>query len=572
MSEFVVSARKYRPNDWGEVIGQSNISDTLDNAIAQDKLAHAYLFCGPRGVGKTTCARIFSKKINAGEAFEVNDDFAFNIFELDAASNNSVDDIRNLTDQVRIPPQKGKYKVYIIDEVHMLTASAFNAFLKTLEEPPAHAIFILATTEKHKILPTILSRCQVYDFNRIAVLDITAHLKSIAEKENIEYEEEGLVAIAKKADGALRDALSIFDQVVSFSQGKITYKIVADNLSILDQEFYFRLSKTIVEENIQDTLLCFHEVLNQGFDPHQFILGLAEHFRNLVMASSDATAQLIETSEGVRDQYKSHVKDFTTDLILDSLSLIGKTDGSYKQSQNKRLLVELCLMQLCSLKANQKKKPNRIIEIIPPKGIPISPKIDQVIPKNVSLPNKVDVKSSEIKQFEPKKSKAEVPPIPPQKKAARPAFSISGVMNGNASGKGSNTQASAQSVLQKLDDPIDQGLMERAWKKYAYKVKQEGKETFYSTLTTQTPVLTGKNIHFTISNATQQEILDSYRQEMLEFLRADLRNHHIQLSWEVKAAEIKANLYTPTQKFNKMAESYPQLLELQKRFDLDVDF
>jgi len=583
MSEFIVSARKYRPQDWQDVVGQNSISDTLDNAINQEKLAHAYLFCGPRGVGKTTCARIFAKKINASELTDSGEDFAFNVFELDAASNNSVEDIRNLTDQVRIPPQKGQYKVYIIDEVHMLSTQAFNAFLKTLEEPPAHAIFILATTEKHKILPTILSRCQVYDFNRISVLDIAAHLKNIADKESITYEEEGLVAIAKKADGALRDALSIFDQVASFSSGNITYKEVADNLSILDHEFYFKLSEAINEENIQKSVLSFHDILNQGFDGHQFLLGLSEHLRNMIMATSTDTLKLIETSETVRQQYQDHIKDYPIAIILQALDLIGKADSDYRMSQNKRLLVELCLMQLCSLKANQKKKPYNLVEIIPPNGIPIDPDLKEVLPQGVStsnaqsevqgspqdLPNKVDVKSSELKAFKPK-------PKPPSeaKKPPKAAFSINKAMSGTYNKDVSGKQAIQENsnILEKLNEPVDQSIVENSWKKYAYQIKQRGQETFFSTLTIQKPVLTENNIHFIIANAAQKEILDSHRSEMLEFLRKDMRNHYIQLTWEMKEAEIKANLYTPAQKFNKMAENNPTLNKLKQKFDLDIDF
>ena len=333
MENFIVSARKYRPQNFNEVVGQGHVTRTLDNAIKQNHLAQALLFTGPRGVGKTTCARILAKKINAEDQQDADQDFAFNIFELDAASNNSVDDIRNLIDQVRFAPQVGKYKVYIIDEVHMLSQAAFNAFLKTLEEPPAHAIFILATTEKHKIIPTILSRCQIFDFKRITVEDIASHLKSVAAQENITAEDEALRIIAQKADGALRDALSIFDRIVSFSGDNITYKDVIDNLRILDYDYYFRTTDFILENNGAGLLNLLNEILDYGFDAHIFVAGLASHFRDLLVCHNPSTLELLEVGETTRQRYRDQAQRVRAAMLLEGLKLLTETDYRYKGSR-----------------------------------------------------------------------------------------------------------------------------------------------------------------------------------------------------------------------------------------------
>ena len=362
MENYIVSARKYRPSTFESVVGQRALTTTLKNAIATQKLAHAYLFCGPRGVGKTTCARIFAKTINCmtptadGEACNqcescvaFNEQRSYNIHELDAASNNSVDDIRQLVEQVRIPPQIGKYKVYIIDEVHMLSASAFNAFLKTLEEPPRHAIFILATTEKHKILPTILSRCQIYDFNRISVEDTVNHLSYVASKEGITAEPEALNVIAMKADGGMRDALSIFDQVVSFTGGNITYKSVIDNLNVLDYEYYFRLSDCFLENKVSDALLLFNDILNKGFDGSHFITGLSSHFRDLLVGKDPVTLPLLEVGASIRQRYQEQAQKCPLPFLYRAMKLCNECDLNYRISKNKRLLVELTLIQVAQL-------------------------------------------------------------------------------------------------------------------------------------------------------------------------------------------------------------------------------
>lgn len=353
MENFVVSARKYRPLNFEDVVGQSSITNTLEQAIKSNQLPQALLFCGPRGVGKTTCARILARKINEENGVEGDQDFAFNIFELDAASNNSVDDIRNLIDQVRIVPQIGKYRVYIIDEVHMLSTAAFNAFLKTLEEPPAHAIFILATTEKHKIIPTILSRCQIYDFKRIGVEDIKGHLKNVAEKEQVTFEDDALHLIAQKADGALRDSLSIFDRMATFTNKNLTYSSVAENLNVLDYDYYFKMTDACLENDIPQAMLQLNDILNKGFDAHLFICGLGAHFRDLLMAKTANTVSLLEVGERIKAKYLEHAQKCSAPFLFGSIEICNEADLNYKSSKNPRLTVEIALMQLASLTAEE---------------------------------------------------------------------------------------------------------------------------------------------------------------------------------------------------------------------------
>nr|WP_314246143.1 DNA polymerase III subunit gamma/tau [Capnocytophaga leadbetteri] len=356
MSQFVVSARKYRPQSFRDVVGQQAITNTLLNAIENNHLAQALLFTGPRGVGKTTCARILAKKINEQSGVTDDNDFAFNVFELDAASNNSVDDIRKLIEQVRIPPQVGNYKVYIIDEVHMLSTAAFNAFLKTLEEPPKHAIFILATTEKHKIIPTILSRCQIFDFKRITISDIREYLKYIAEQQGIEAEDEALQIIAQKADGAMRDALSIFDRVVSFSGDKITRQATSEILNVLDYEVYFKVTDLILDNKLPDLLLELNTVIAQGFDGNHFIAGLASHFRDLMVCKNQVTISLMEVGEETRKKYTEQSERATVPFLMEAIRIANDCDLSYRNSKNQRLLVEIALMQLASLTYEGDKK------------------------------------------------------------------------------------------------------------------------------------------------------------------------------------------------------------------------
>jgi DNA polymerase-3 subunit gamma/tau len=364
MENFVVSARKYRPSTFDSVVGQRHITTTLKNAITNNHLAQAFLFCGPRGVGKTTCARILAKTINCQNltpeteacntcesCVSFNNNASFNVHELDAASNNSVEDIRNLVEQVRYAPQTGKYKIYIIDEVHMLSNSAFNAFLKTLEEPPSYAIFILATTERHKIIPTILSRCQIFDFNRIRIDDMVKHLQGIAGKESIEAEPDALHLVAQKADGALRDALSIFDQLVTFSGSNITYRSAVDNLHILDYDYYFKLTDYLLSENLSGALLLFDEVLKKGFDSHNFVVGIGEHFRSLLVCKDNATVQLLEVSDNIKAKYAQQANVAPLSFLLSGLNIVSNCDQHFKASKNQRLHVELALMKLAYLNA-----------------------------------------------------------------------------------------------------------------------------------------------------------------------------------------------------------------------------
>ena len=356
MEQFLVSARKYRPQTFKDVVGQQAITNTLLNAIETNHLASALLFTGPRGVGKTTCARILARKINQPGYDDPTEDFAFNVFELDAASNNSVDDIRNLIDQVRIPPQTGIYKVYIIDEVHMLSSAAFNAFLKTLEEPPKHAIFILATTEKHKIIPTILSRCQIFDFKRITIKDAKEHLAEVADSQGVTYEDDALHIIAQKADGAMRDALSIFDRVVSFCGANLTREAVTENLNVLDYETYIAVTDQILQNDIPGLLLAYNEILNKGFDGHHFIVGLGSHFRDLLVCKTPSTLSLLEVGEQAQKLYAAQSVKAPQDFLIRGIDLTNDCDQKYKFSQNQRLLVELCLMQLASVTFDGEKK------------------------------------------------------------------------------------------------------------------------------------------------------------------------------------------------------------------------
>ena len=355
MESFLVSARKYRPTTFQDVVGQKAITQTLENAVKNKQVAQAFLFTGPRGVGKTSCARILAKTINEDSQSNA-DDFSFNIFELDAASNNSVEDIRTLTDQVRIPPQVGQYKVYIIDEVHMLSTAAFNAFLKTLEEPPKHAIFILATTEKHKIIPTILSRCQIFDFKKIAVLDAKEHLKKICEQENIQFEEDALHIIAQKADGAMRDALSTFDRVVGFCGKHITRAAVTENLNILDYQVYFDMADLLIANDIPEILKAYHSIVSKGFDGQYFITGLASHFRDLLVAKQIPTMALLEVPENVKSQYKTQAQKANVRFLIQAMDKANHCDLNYKMSKNQRLLVELTLMQIASINFDPQKK------------------------------------------------------------------------------------------------------------------------------------------------------------------------------------------------------------------------
>jgi len=521
-NQFVVSARKYRPDSWEKVVGQESITSTLKNAIASEKLGQAYLFCGPRGVGKTTCARIFAHKIN--EADGVNpEDLSFNIFELDAASNNSVEDIRELTSQVRIPPQVGKYNVYVIDEVHMLSQAAFNAFLKTLEEPPNHAIFILATTEKHKILPTILSRCQIFDFNRISVPSISGHLKVIAEKENITFEEEGLHVIAQKADGALRDALSIFDQMVSFSGGNLSYQSVIENLNVLDYDYYFRATDSILKEEVGPSLVLFNEILKRGFDGHIFINGLAQHFRNLLVSKDELTVKLLEVTDSIQQKYLDQSQLFDERLIILGLEIINSCDVNYRMSKNQRLLVELCLMQLCSLKYNETQKKNSI----------------SLIPCGIEIPEPVKVQSVKAESTNTDslvKALNKVVKAPVNKKEnLNYAHSNHGI---SVTGEIEKLQDEDKRRLEKKeqieDAPtadellngvhLDRETLLSGWNEFTEHLGNSGQKNLFAVLSHTVPEINEKNeIIYPVRSETENSYFNEVRQDLTEFLKGKLQ-------------------------------------------------
>lgn len=576
MDNFIVSARKYRPATFKSVVGQHSITTTLKNAIKNKLLAHAYLFCGPRGVGKTTCARIFAKTINCNnltendepcnecescKAFDTNR--SFNIHELDAASNNSVDDIRNLIEQVRIPPQVGKYSIYIIDEVHMLSASAFNAFLKTLEEPPAHAIFILATTEKHKIIPTILSRCQIFDFNRIKVDDTVSYLEHIAKTEGIEYEVDALNVIAQKADGAMRDALSIFDQVVSFSGNQITYQKVIENLNVLDYEYYFKLTDAFLKNDLSASLLTFNEILEKGFDAHHFISGLSEHFRNLLVVKDEVTLQLLEVGANIREKYKEQTRAITIDFLFSALEISNKCDLNYRISRNKRLHVELALIELCNV--TSEKKNSDSIESEPEPEIKPEKKTDDLndqswrtekaIKKITNGVNKVDI------------------PIPKSNHIA--SFSIKDKLAGQQATKSEEITENQVLESPKTELPIEnQSFSELElidkWQQFSDKLGD--KPRIFNTLTSKEPKLEGEHtVTFQIDNNLQEEKINDIRAELLDFLRVELKNSKIELKLLMDESVQESKLYTSEEKFKHLLSKNEELGRLKQEFNLDFE-
>ncbi len=568
MEHFIVSARKYRPQTFQDVVGQQAITNTLENAIKNNHLAQALLFTGPRGVGKTTCARILAKKINQDGQKEVDadEDFAFNIFELDAASNNSVDDIRNLTEQVRIPPQTGHYKVYIIDEVHMLSAAAFNAFLKTLEEPPAHAIFILATTEKHKIIPTILSRCQIFDFKRIGVLDMKNYLKTISEKENITAEDDALHIIAQKADGALRDALSIFDRVVSFSGNKLTRKAVAENLNVLDYDTYFEMTDLLLENKIPEALTHFDTILSKGFEGHHFINGIASHFRNLLVAKDKATIALLEVGDAAKKKYLQQSEKASLTFLIKAIEKANDCDLQYKVSRNQRLLVELTLMQIASITFDgEKKKHKRFI-------IPASYFISNII-KNTLVTEKID------RVISTPKSTTSIPEIqlPKRKKIASPSFQSSEKRKGSAlslksihAKKETKKQQIEEDYSQHPRTPFSEESLQKFWKDYADKMELKGEKIIASILNATLPTLENNVIQYTLPNTLMKADLERNKNKLIGFLREKLNNYGISLNVLVNEEARKKYAYTPQEKYEKMKAKNPNLALLRKTFDLDL--
>ncbi|MCB0453165.1 MAG: DNA polymerase III subunit gamma/tau [Aequorivita sp.] len=595
MEHFIVSARKYRPAVFKDVVGQQAITNTLENAIENNHLAQALLFTGPRGVGKTTCARILAKKINSDGNEKEGEDFAFNIFELDAASNNSVDDIRNLIDQVRIPPQVGKYKVYIIDEVHMLSSAAFNAFLKTLEEPPKHAIFILATTEKHKIIPTILSRCQIFDFRRIGVRDIKEHLAEVAKAENIDAEDDALHIIAQKADGALRDALSIFDRVVSFAGKKLTREAVTENLNVLDYTWYFQITDLLLENNIPQVLVAYNDILSKGFDGHHFVMGLASHFRDLLVCKNQQTIDLLEVGEQVKAMYFEQSQKTDTQFLIKGIDIANTCDLKYKTSQNQRLLVELCLMQLASLTFQGEKKNSTSSQrfVIPPSYFKsekftsekitsagsIVPQPSKKIETEIEIENrKVSEPSEELvaKDAQPTTTKgqqAEKVIERPQILAERNAKKISALSLKSIQKKQEIKQemvANQPDAENLPSNDFSEEEMQAVWTEYTANVESDGKYNLLSHLTMGVPKLDGAIIHLEFPNQTIKTEVERAKYELLGFLREKLQNYDIDLDITVNETIEKRYAYTAREKFEKMKEKNPLIEKLRREFDLDI--
>lgn len=587
MEHFIVSARKYRPRQFKDVVGQTAITNTLDHAIANDHLAQALLFTGPRGVGKTTCARILARKINQDGTEKADEDFAFNIFELDAASNNSVDDIRNLIDQVRIPPQVGNYKVYIIDEVHMLSTSAFNAFLKTLEEPPKHAIFILATTEKHKIIPTILSRCQIFDFRRITVQDIKAHLAAVAASEGIEADDDALHIIAQKADGALRDALSIFDRVVSFSGKMLTREAVTENLNVLDYTYYFNITDLLLENNIPTALVAFNDILAKGFDGHHFIMGLASHFRDLLVCKNQETLALLEVGEQIRTLYLEQSQKASHSVLIDAITIANECDLKYKSSRNQRLLVELSLLQLASLTAkDEKKKPRLKAENAPRFVLPPSCFKNPGSTTNSGItaserPEPTEKIAVPVTTAEVQKETEETPSAPASEKvierprilAERNAKKVSALSIKSIQKKQQLQKELVANQAPQDDLPTEaftEEDMHAVWGEYALQIEQEGKFNLLSHLTMGVPRLEDTLIHLEFPNNTIKVEVERAKHQLLVFLREKLNNHDIDLSIEVNETAVKRYAYTPREKYEKLKEKNPLIEMLRKEFDLEL--
>ncbi len=573
LEHFVVSARKYRPQTFKDVVGQQAITNTLLNAIENNHLAQALLFTGPRGVGKTTCARILAKMINSDGNTSEDEDFAFNIFELDAASNNSVDDIRNLTDQVRIPPQVGKYKVYIIDEVHMLSQAAFNAFLKTLEEPPKHCIFILATTEKHKIIPTILSRCQIFDFKRITVSDTKEYLKYIAKEQGITAEDDALHIIAQKADGAMRDALSIFDRVVSFSGKNLTRQAVTENLNVLDYETYFTSTDLILENKIPDLLVQFNTILSKGFDGHHYIAGLASHFRDLMVCKNPATIPLLEVGEDTSLKYQEQSQKTSHSFLMEGIRLANDCDLKYKSSKNQRLLVELTLMQLASITFDGEKK-NLKHFIIPPSYF----KAKGITPIRVTKPKteaKVPEKTT-ISQEKPKELVSEVaePVLDiPKISINKPKSSTSGLSLKSIREKKEHQLRQMDVVIDEDDlpkEPVTQEALNDAWKTYTAKMDKKGEKIMASILQMDQPKLKDTTIYLTYSNNTNKIELERAEFPLMSFLKKKLRNYDLKLDITVNEEIAKKYAFTPLEKYEKLKEKNPNIEVLRQTFGLDI--
>lgn len=610
MENYIVSARKYRPSTFESVVGQRALTTTLKNAIATGKLAHAYLFCGPRGVGKTTCARIFAKTINCmhptaeGEACNecesctaFNEQRSYNIHELDAASNNSVDDIRQLVEQVRIPPQIGKYKVYIIDEVHMLSASAFNAFLKTLEEPPRHAIFILATTEKHKILPTILSRCQIYDFSRISVEDTVAHLAYVASKEGITAEPEALNVIALKADGGMRDALSIFDQVVSFTGGHITYQSAIENLNVLDYEYYFRLTDQLLENKISDALLLLNDVLNKGFDGSHFITGLASHFRDLLVSKDPATTSLLEVGASIRDRYQAQAQKCPVPFLYKAMKLCNDCDLNYRMSKNKRLLVELTLIQVGQLTAGEDdasggRSPKQAIKPIfnqpaaaqqpqatpamPQQQATVAPQQPSVQPQQQAAPATNNARQEAPVHATPTavllaqgKEEKKIPVTQMSKLGISIKRPRQEEEKKEITTPSSNT--STTSTSQPADDYIfNERDVNYYWQEYAGQMPKEQVAIAKRMQNMHLNLLNDTTFEAVVDNEIVAKEFTGMIPVIQDYLRNRLKNRKVTMTVRISAPTEKVRAYGRVEKFQMMAQKNQALLQLKDEFGLEL--
>ena len=602
MENYIVSARKYRPSTFESVVGQRALTTTLKNAIATGKLAHAYLFCGPRGVGKTTCARIFAKTINCmnptadGEACNqcesctaFNEQRSYNIHELDAASNNSVDDIRQLVEQVRIPPQIGKYKVYIIDEVHMLSASAFNAFLKTLEEPPRHAIFILATTEKHKILPTILSRCQIYDFNRISVEDTVAHLAYVASKEQITAEPEALNVIALKADGGMRDALSIFDQVVSFTGGHITYQSVIENLNVLDYEYYFKLTNHFLENKVSDALLLLNDVLNKGFDGSHFITGLSSHLRDLLVSKDPATLPLLEVGASIRERYQTQAQKCPLPFLYRAMKLCNDCDLSYRTSKNKRLLVELTLIQVAQITAegddvSNGRSPKQVIKpIFTQPAAAQQPQATSVTPQSqtastAAKPQAATATATATAKNMPHATPATILLAQGKEEKKIPVVKMSGLGVSIKRPKAEEEETKnveATDTKQQAAQPEENYIINERdvnyyWQEYTGCMPKEQIAIAKRMQNMHVTLLNDTTFEAVVDNEIVAKEFTAMAPQLQEYLRTRLKNRQITMTVRISAPTEKVRAYGRVEKFQMMAQKNDALLQLKDEFGLEL--
>ena len=580
MEDYIVSARKYRPVTFDSVVGQKALTTTLKNAISSGKLANTYLFCGPRGVGKTTCARIFAKTINCtnrgadGEACgecesckSFNEELrSYNVFELDAASNNSVDDIRNLTEQVRIPPMNGKYKVYIIDEVHMLSQAAFNAFLKTLEEPPKYAIFILATTEKHKIIPTILSRCQIYDFGRISNKDIVEHLKSVAQKEGVKAEPEALAIIAEKSDGGMRDALSIFDQVVSFTAGNVTYQKTIENLNVIDYDYYFRFTDMFLEKRIPESLMLLSDILSKGFDGSHLISGLMLHLRNLLVSKDACTLPLLEVSDEMRERYKAQATKCQPKFLFRALKICNDCDLNYRVSKNKRLLVELTLIRVAQADEDDEgsgRKPTRLHPIFKRTAA------RQAAPATAAP-------KATVKPVIAQPAQVQTPQ--PARKNSIPSLkgdSIFTSIHGNRP-SGRPDQPNKSQTVQAADTgqhpakPLDQARLEDCWSNFAATLPQQDTPLKNRMINCHPTVKTDSLFTVTVGNPMMAQEIDQAKQRILDHIRGQFSNPSISVEIIVDQTRNVEHLLTREERYSKMKKENPALAELESVFGLEL--